>query len=185
MERCGVFALASGCGVSASPEARGAAPTGASGALLDFPQFRSDLLGRTFASTRNRWRRSGDRRHSRPGGRAVQPCSKTERGLGSPRYRSIVRCEALERSPVSRRFVRLSLQSVYSSKVERSPSGSPWARAFSTRRMILPERVLGSLSTNWITSGLAMGPRCVETCLRRSSFSSSVGSLPILIWMKQ
>ena len=33
---------------------------------------------------------------------------------------------------------------VHSSSVDRSPSGRPWARALSTRRMILPERVLGS-----------------------------------------
>src|SRR4029078_11555325 len=41
----------------------------------------------------------------------------------------------------------------YSSRVEISPSGKPWARALSTLRIILPERVLGSLSTKLTVSG--------------------------------
>ena len=61
---------------------------------------------------------------------------------------------------------------LYSSKVEISPSGNPCALAFNTRRMILPERVLGSLSTKRTSSGRAMGPMCVATCWRSSSASS-------------
>jgi len=46
----------------------------------------------------------------------------------------------------------------YSSSVLTSPSGNPCARAFNTRRMILPERVFGNLSTNFTSSGRAIGP---------------------------
>lgn len=46
----------------------------------------------------------------------------------------------------------------YSSSVVISPSGNPWARAFNTRRMILPLRVFGKLDTTVIFSGLAIGP---------------------------
>ncbi len=61
----------------------------------------------------------------------------------------------------------------YSSSVDKSPSGKPCALAFNTRRMILPDRVLGNLSTNFTSSGLAIGPISWPTCLRRSSASSS------------
>lgn len=66
--------------------------------------------------------------------------------------------------------------STHSSSVERSPSGRPRARARSTRRMIFPDRVLGSLSTKWIASGRAMGPINLATCWRSSSASSSLGA---------
>jgi len=65
-----------------------------------------------------------------------------------------------------------SLVTRHSSSVLTSPSCMPSERAFSTRRMILPERVLGSLSTKFTASGLAIGPRCVPTWLRNSSASS-------------
>jgi hypothetical protein len=55
-------------------------------------------------------------------------------------------------------------RALYSSSVLTSPSGRPWARALSTRRMILPDRVLGRESTKLTCSGLAMGPRWVLTC---------------------
>jgi hypothetical protein len=46
----------------------------------------------------------------------------------------------------------------YPSSVLMSPSGRPKARALSRRRIILPLRVLGRLSTKVTVSGLAMGP---------------------------
>ncbi len=52
----------------------------------------------------------------------------------------------------------------YSSSVARFPGSCPSARAFSTRRMILPLRVLGSESTISIFSGFAMGPISWATC---------------------
>lgn len=65
--------------------------------------------------------------------------------------------------------------SVHSSSVEMSPSGMPKARARSTRRMIFPERVLGSLSTKWMVSGRAIGPMRLATYWRTSSASASLG----------
>src|SRR5262245_48670722 len=43
------------------------------------------------------------------------------------------------------------------------------------RRMILPERVLGSPGENWIRSGVASGPISFLTCWTSSFFSSSLG----------
>ena len=43
--------------------------------------------------------------------------------------------------------------------------------------MIFPERVLGRPGANWITSGLAIGERCLEThCFSSSASASEVGS---------
>lgn len=47
---------------------------------------------------------------------------------------------------------------LYSSIVVRSPGFTPNSRALSTRRMILPERVLGSPATNSNSEGVAIGP---------------------------
>jgi hypothetical protein len=71
------------------------------------------------------------------------------------------------------RFAGARLAADYSSRVDRSPSGRPWARAFRTRRMILPERVLGRASTKATSSGRAMGPICCDTCWRSSSAKAS------------
>ena len=46
----------------------------------------------------------------------------------------------------------------YSSMVVRSPGSMPSSRALRTRRMILPERVLGNEATNSSSEGVAMGP---------------------------
>ncbi len=42
--------------------------------------------------------------------------------------------------------------------------------------MILPLRVLGRPGAHWITSGVAIGPISVRTCLISSFSSSSLGS---------
>ncbi len=47
---------------------------------------------------------------------------------------------------------------IHSSSVDRSPSGKPSSRAFRMRLKIFPERVLGNVSRNRMTSGLAIGP---------------------------
>ena len=51
----------------------------------------------------------------------------------------------------------------YCSKVLRSPSSWPRALALRTRRMILPERVLGNTSTNSTASGMAILPISLPT----------------------
>lgn len=51
----------------------------------------------------------------------------------------------------------------YSSIVLKSPSGSPKACARSTRRIILPERVFGSVAGKFTASGLAIGPITLPT----------------------
>ena len=51
---------------------------------------------------------------------------------------------------------------------------SPRATDFSSRRMILPERVLGRLSAKRISSGLAMAPTCAATQSRSSFTSASI-----------
>ena len=61
-----------------------------------------------------------------------------------------------------------------SANVERSPTSCPMALARSTRRMILPLRVLGSLSTTSICAGTAMGPNSWRTCFFSSSSSSGL-----------
>ena len=65
------------------------------------------------------------------------------------------------------------IRNFYSSRVLMSPSGWPRARALSTRRMILPERVLGRLSTIVTSSGRAIGPISWATWARSSSGSLS------------
>ena len=47
---------------------------------------------------------------------------------------------------------------VYCSSVDRSPISAPVSCAFNNRRMIFPERVLGSAGTNLMAEGVAMGP---------------------------
>src|SRR6266513_2684537 len=61
-----------------------------------------------------------------------------------------------------------------------SPTGSPSSLARTTRRIILPERVLGKLVTNSSSSGVASGPTKVRTCLLSSTARDSVGSTPFL-----
>ena len=46
--------------------------------------------------------------------------------------------------------------------------------------MILPLRVLGRPGAHWITSGVAIGPISLRTCLTSSLRSSSVASTPVL-----
>src|SRR5262245_63457899 len=53
---------------------------------------------------------------------------------------------------------------VQSSSVLMSPTGSPWSQAFSTRRMIFPLRVFGSLSRNSISRGAAWPAGFCLTC---------------------
>jgi hypothetical protein len=58
---------------------------------------------------------------------------------------------------------------------------SPRAMAFSSRRMILPERVFGRLSAKRMSSGFAIGPSCCPTQSRSSlvrAAVSAVGRLP-------
>lgn len=66
-------------------------------------------------------------------------------------------------SPLKRRLLCLDRALPYSSRVDRSPSSWPSARARRTLRRILPERVFGRPSTNSMSSGLAMGERCWAT----------------------
>ncbi len=58
---------------------------------------------------------------------------------------------------VMRQVVRIGTHR-YSSSVLVSPSGSPSSRAFSSRRMILPERVFGSTSMKSISRGATPAP---------------------------
>ena len=51
----------------------------------------------------------------------------------------------------------------------------PAAISRKSRRMILPERVLGRESVNRRSSGLAMGPISLTTCCRSSSLRFSEG----------
>ena len=62
-----------------------------------------------------------------------------------------------------------------SSRVDVSPSGAPMRTAFSSRRMILPLRVFGSLLTIMMASGVAIGPMVFLMCLMSSARSSSEG----------
>ena len=48
-----------------------------------------------------------------------------------------------------------------SSRVVTSPISVPEATAFTTRLIIFPLRVLGTILTKWISSGVATGPRTV------------------------
>jgi hypothetical protein len=56
-----------------------------------------------------------------------------------------------------------------SASVVTSPTSRPSATSLSRRRMILPERVLGSSETIMIVRGLAIGPISLATWLRNSS----------------
>src|ERR1041384_3469802 len=68
-----------------------------------------------------------------------------------------------------------------SSSVVVSPLISmPLAICFRRRRMILPERVLGSASAKRTSSGLATGPISLPTWLRNSFLSSGVAGCPVL-----
>src|SRR5208283_1054451 len=60
-------------------------------------------------------------------------------------------------------FLNESFLSCYSSSVDTSPGSIPSSFAFRTRRIILPLRVLGSLSTYSISCGTAMGPSVIRT----------------------
>src|SRR5664279_1922977 len=63
-----------------------------------------------------------------------------------------------------------------SAKVVTSPTSRFSATSLSRRRMILPERVLGSSSTIMILAGLAIGPISLPTWLRSSATMSSPAS---------
>src|SRR5262249_11374714 len=67
---------------------------------------------------------------------------------------------------------------VGSASVVVSPSCSSSATLRSNRRMIFPERVLGSSSVHSTVFGRAMGPIVLATWSRSSAASSSLGSLP-------
>lgn len=64
--------------------------------------------------------------------------------------------------------------------VDVSPSWSSSKAAIlrSTRRMILPDRVLGRPGAQWMTSGAANAPICSRTAMTSSFFSASVYSTP-------
>jgi hypothetical protein len=66
-----------------------------------------------------------------------------------------------------------------SSSVEVSPNGAPMRTALSSRRIILPLRVFGSLLTITMASGVAIGPIVFLMCLIRSARSSSEGVKPV------
>ncbi len=66
------------------------------------------------------------------------------------------------------------------SSVEVSPSGSPSSRALSSRRMILPLRVRGSVGRNAISFGATAAPRRLRAWPSSSRRSSSVGLEPRL-----
>ena len=61
-----------------------------------------------------------------------------------------------------------------------SPGSVSRVTAFSTRRMILPERVFGSASTKFNSPITAIGPISLRTVRTISVRSSSDGSLPVL-----
>ena len=63
-------------------------------------------------------------------------------------------------------------------RVVTSPRSRFSATSRSSRRMILPDRVLGSSGTIMIWRGRAIGPIWVATCLRSSAISSAPASLP-------
>ena len=77
---------------------------------------------------------------------------------GAPHELSAVHREIL--ASVRRTFKNGS----YSSRVVMSPGSSPSSCAFSSRRIILPERVLGRVGVNSISDGTAMGPNSRRTC---------------------
>ena len=58
----------------------------------------------------------------------------------------------------SRLFSSIFLRHQSFSNVDRSPSGNPSSLAFSSRRMILPLRVFGTLSRKSISRGATAGP---------------------------
>src|SRR5438552_4497424 len=67
-----------------------------------------------------------------------------------------------------------------SSSVVVSPvTFAPLAISLRSRRMILPLRVFGSASAKRTSSGFAIAPICVPTCLRNSSFSPRLASTPV------
>src|SRR2546425_3948346 len=74
--------------------------------------------------------------------------------------------------------VRIESTTVASASVVVSPSGWPLAMSRRSRRMILPERVLGSSGANMIVFGRAIEPIFETTCSRSSFDRPSLGSLP-------
>src|SRR3989442_14361235 len=74
--------------------------------------------------------------------------------------------------------VRIDSTTVASARVVVSPRGCPLAMSRSRRRMILPERVLGSSGVNMIVFGRAIEPIFETTCSRSSLDSSSLPSVP-------
>src|SRR5664280_612533 len=62
------------------------------------------------------------------------------------------------------RFSLMMSMTFWSARVVESPASRPSAMSRSRRRMILPERVLGSSLTIRICFGLAIGPIWVATC---------------------
>ena len=72
-----------------------------------------------------------------------------------------------------------------SARVVVSPSCRPTAMSRRSRRMILPERVLGRSGVNMSWRGRAIGPILRATCWRSSSPRSSLGSMPDFRMTKQ
>ena len=70
----------------------------------------------------------------------------------------------------------LNIGAPYSSNVVISPGSKPSSWALSRRRMILPERVLGSTGVNSNSEGTAMGPNSRRTWFLSAATISSDGS---------
>jgi len=86
-------------------------------------------------------------------------------------------------NPVNPEIRQILIQTIalrgYSSSVVISPGSSPSSWALRRRRMILPERVLGSVGVNSISDGTAMGPSSRRTWSCRSLIMRSEPSLPM------
>src|SRR5688572_15671148 len=74
--------------------------------------------------------------------------------------------------------VRIDSTTVASARVVVSPNDCPFAMSRSKRRMILPDRVLGSSGVNMIVFGRAIEPILPTTCSRSSFERPSPASLP-------
>src|SRR6267378_5125118 len=100
--------------------------------------------------------------------RAFFPHRQLTFARNEKRYSSLPAAEA----------VRIDSTTVASARVVVSPRGCPLAISRSRRRMILPERVLGSSGVNMIVLGRAIDPIFETTCSRSSLESSSLPSFP-------
>jgi len=96
-------------------------------------------------------------------------------GRNRPRTRAPVRQSSLL-PPDSPEVIKP--MTAVSCSVVTSPSSRFSATSRSSRRMILPDRVLGSSGTIMIWRGRAIGPIWDATCLRNSATSSAPASAP-------